>query len=560
MAKKRRSKNTKISSKNKEKNLLYVVGAAIVIIILLAFVVKFSGKPLTGKVYGVVSGLTTDGNSKWTISVPSDDPDYETLTSGNELMFLFGDENGDYELTIGGVNMAAATPTFNVVSFSKVVPESCENDGVCTEAEHGLGECYDCTECGVLVLSVGDACPLTGEDAGVCDNIGTCVPVEDIVCVDNGHCTLEEQDAGCWDCITCGILQLTAPGDECIIEAGAGLCDSEGECIVEGDTTPKACDVDEDCFGELVEYCDLGLKMCAECSPGSNSECKLITSNFELVGNGVCGQDYMCDACDDTNCAPESTCETFTEQDLIDAGFDLEDVSYIFARFDPVKLCVEQVNPCLNVICAPGLVCDPEAPELCVPQPGAECGDGFLNEGEICDDGNTEGEDGCRGDCLTIESGFECPTPGELCVPIEESECGNGVCDAGEEGVCSDDCYVDMHVNEEFSAINPDVDLEQLILNDMQICVENLGTMDYDGDLAVKVSSYSTGDMTAFGPDTLFEESEFVIPISTYDAGGDCVEVQSFFSRVVIHESYFNQNIVPLKITVDSTNLADELN
>lgn len=45
------------------------------------------------------------------------------------------------------------------------------------------------------------------------------------------------------------------------------------------------------------------------------------------------------------------------------------------------------------------------------PVPG--CGDGSKDDGEACDDGNTQDCDGCRGDCSAIESGcgdaFVCP-------------------------------------------------------------------------------------------------------------------------------------------------------
>lgn len=43
------------------------------------------------------------------------------------------------------------------------------------------------------------------------------------------------------------------------------------------------------------------------------------------------------------------------------------------------------------------------------------CGDGFVVTGEICDDGNTESNDGCRGDCQKIEDGWECEQEGTPC-------------------------------------------------------------------------------------------------------------------------------------------------
>ena len=44
------------------------------------------------------------------------------------------------------------------------------------------------------------------------------------------------------------------------------------------------------------------------------------------------------------------------------------------------------------------------------------CGDGIIRSGiEYCDDGNVNARDGCSATC-SIESGWSCPTPGVACV------------------------------------------------------------------------------------------------------------------------------------------------
>jgi cysteine-rich repeat protein len=64
----------------------------------------------------------------------------------------------------------------------------------------------------------------------------------------------------------------------------------------------------------------------------------------------------------------------------------------------------------------------------------AVCGNGILDPGETCDDGNTVSSDGCSAECQ-IEPGWTCPVPGQPCTPIcgdgivvgdEECDCGNG--------------------------------------------------------------------------------------------------------------------------------------
>ena len=78
--------------------------------------------------------------------------------------------------------------------------------------------------------------------------------------------------------------------------------------------------------------------------------------------------------------------------------------------------------------------------------PLKNCGDGVLNDGEQCDDGNTENGDGCNRLCQT-EANFLCPEPGKPCV--DQRVCGNGkltsdeTCDDGNKNDgdgCSANC------------------------------------------------------------------------------------------------------------------------
>ena len=62
-----------------------------------------------------------------------------------------------------------------------------------------------------------------------------------------------------------------------------------------------------------------------------------------------------------------------------------------------------------------------------------DCWDGVRQAIEACDDGNRRDEDGCAGDCLMIEEGFRCPTPGAACAPLV---CGDSRVDPPEQ--CDD--------------------------------------------------------------------------------------------------------------------------
>lgn len=67
------------------------------------------------------------------------------------------------------------------------------------------------------------------------------------------------------------------------------------------------------------------------------------------------------------------------------------------------------------------------------------CGNGILEShlGEVCDDGNDEGGDGCSPNCTAVETGFACPWPGQEC--LSTVVCGDGkvsgaeTCDDGDD-------------------------------------------------------------------------------------------------------------------------------
>jgi fibro-slime domain-containing protein len=62
------------------------------------------------------------------------------------------------------------------------------------------------------------------------------------------------------------------------------------------------------------------------------------------------------------------------------------------------------------------------------------CGDGKLTSNEACDDGNLSSGDGCNEECLQVEPGFSCASPGKACREI--ARCGDGIVAASEQ--CDD--------------------------------------------------------------------------------------------------------------------------
>jgi fibro-slime domain-containing protein len=66
------------------------------------------------------------------------------------------------------------------------------------------------------------------------------------------------------------------------------------------------------------------------------------------------------------------------------------------------------------------------------PPANPDCGNGVLDAGEQCDDGNTLDDDGCWGTCV-LQQGWVCPTPGRAC---RRTVCGDGVQEGWEQ--CDD--------------------------------------------------------------------------------------------------------------------------
>ncbi len=62
-----------------------------------------------------------------------------------------------------------------------------------------------------------------------------------------------------------------------------------------------------------------------------------------------------------------------------------------------------------------------------------ECGDGIIDAPEVCDDGNTDPDDGCAADCRSVTAGYVCDVPGSACRQIV---CGDGILEGDE--TCDD--------------------------------------------------------------------------------------------------------------------------
>ncbi len=159
--------------------------------------------------------------------------------------------------------------------------------------------------------------------------------------------------------------------------------------------------------------------------------------------------------------------------------------------------------------------------------PDVLCGNGSLDDGEVCDDGNTADGDGCKADCSAVESGYECSKDTGKCsrtdTDIEDddpdepkSACGNEIIESGEacddgnkesgDG-CSADC---QSIEDGFTCT---------IVENKSICTKSVNCGNSEVDDGEVCDDGNTEDGDGCSADCQTIEEGYICP----DAGYDCV-------------------------------------
>lgn len=154
----------------------------------------------------------------------------------------------------------------------------------------------------------------------------------------------------------------------------------------------------------------------------------------------TCGDGHLDpgEGCDDGNTQSGDGCSMFCAQEpcgngVIDAGETCDDHNVLSGDGCSSTCHIEPA--CGNHLIEPPETCDPPTPGFCSPTCATVagiCGDGIVQSGEQCDDGNTANGDGC-----TVTCTFERP-----------ASCGDGIVQAGEHceppgtAVCDDTCHL----------------------------------------------------------------------------------------------------------------------
>jgi large repetitive protein len=309
--------------------------------------------------------------------------------------------------------------------------------------------------CGNGIVEEGEVC----DDGNTSNNdacLNTCVAAS---CGDGYVWTgVEDCDEGGVDTFACNAdCTLAMCGDGYHNPASGEACDDGGEsaqCNV--DCTLAVCG---DGIVNLTagEECDDGNTAGGD---GCSASCS-VESGYWCIGEpsvciALCG-DGMLDPgeqCDDGNAVGGDGCSASC---TIEAGYQCSGEPSVCTLIDdpdpdPDPVCgngiVEEGEECDDGNAAGGdgcsAFCSIESGYWCIGEPSvciALCGDGMLDSGEECDDGNAVGGDGCSASC-TIEAGYQCSGEPSVCTLIDDSDpdpdpvCGNGIVEEGEE--CDD--------------------------------------------------------------------------------------------------------------------------
>ncbi|MGB5375694.1 MAG: leucine-rich repeat domain-containing protein [Polyangiales bacterium] len=165
------------------------------------------------------------------------------------------------------------------------------------------------------------------------------------------------------------------------------------------------------------EVCDDGNLSTGD---GCNAAC-LLEVGEPCTGDTDCATNLCNMAAMPAVCAPPVGCGN----GLLEAGEACDDGNNMNGDGCTAACEIEDGNPCTtHAACASG-VCDMnEAPPLC--EPAGSCGNGVLDGSESCDDGNLMTGDGCSNICL-LEDGEPC---------ADNAQCESTICDTVDSNTC----------------------------------------------------------------------------------------------------------------------------
>ncbi|MCY1001153.1 DUF4215 domain-containing protein [Myxococcus sp. MISCRS1] len=335
---------------------------------------------------------------------------------------------------------------------------------LCDDGNTNLGD--GCSN--ACTLELGYTCPTVGQPCvKTCGN-GTVDPGE--TC-DDGN--LNPGDGCATECKPEPGYSCSRPASGpsvCVATCGNGAVDANEECddnnTSNGDGCSQGCAVESgyQCSGApstCTTVCGDGIRAGAEtCDDGNtvagdgcSATCAVEPGYScpppgnvcsQTCGNGVVNPGETCDdnnttsgdGCSNT-CAQEpgytcsgqpSTCATTCGDGTVAGGEVCDDGNLESGDTCSPRCLWSNGQPCAaSGVCDSGL-CNPYS-NVCIS--ANVCGNGLLDEGEQCDDGDTTANDGCSATC-TVETGYSCAGQPSACAVT----CGDGIKAAAE--ACDD--------------------------------------------------------------------------------------------------------------------------
>ncbi|NOS99972.1 MAG: hypothetical protein HOP29_05040 [Phycisphaerales bacterium] len=255
--------------------------------------------------------------------------------------------------------------------------------------------------CDPVLGCVESPFPCTPQDAchtAQCVGLNQCVQTP-IPCnpVDACHTAACDPVSGCTQTPT-----TCTPSDAC----HTATCDAANGCV----ETPIACNPVDACHTATCDPVNGCVQTPITCTP--SDACNTATCD---PTNGCVETPIACnpvDACHTAACDPANGCvQTPTTCTPTDACHTVV--------CDPNDGCIQTPITCAPVDNCHRAECDPV--NGCVQAPSPCCGDGIVDDGEECDDGNNADGDGCSADCM--DEG-ECVVTCNAEVVVVEPGCG----------------------------------------------------------------------------------------------------------------------------------------
>ncbi len=473
---------------------------------------NFSGTSDYGAVTGSNSGYILDFNNPAnivTVPIPSaQESAVSPATAGEPVRVYFSesgtiirifDETGT-ELGFSPLNesvwdLAYAAPTLPPACGNSLVEpgetcdgtdfdgDDCQNygfDGGTLSCSAACDQIFTsgCWSCGDGVLNPGESCDGTDMGTGTCQDEG--YEAGEIGC--NSDCTYNYDM-----CYTCGNGLLEAI-EEC---EGADL--NGADCTTEGFVSGNL-KCGTDCMYDVSE--------CSACGDGiTNYEETCDATDTpgmicQTMGLGYTGGDLVCnttcDGYDDSGCYTCGDGNVDANEECDGANLDGQDCGTLGLGSGTLSCfgnCTFNLNDCSDA-------------------PAEYCGNGVLDPGEECDDGNRSNSDDCSEFCKIIPPtcGLGGIDPGETC---DGTDLGGETCQSQgyQDGVlyCGDDCQlrtdgcsftstpetISLELDAEPESGELDESLQDQYENLQQTLTPNCVSQDVNGDLVITTTQGS---------------------------------------------------------------------